>query len=76
MVLVWTITAEKVLGLILAMRPVVVPRMMIIVIVVVPVGTNIDNNESVFSMDDDTRDSGCSVDAETEWRVPRIKDCP
>ena len=49
---------------------------MILVIVVVPVETNIDNNDSVFSMDDDTRYSGCSVDAETEWRVPRIKDCP
>ena len=37
---------------------------------------NIGDEASGCSKDDDTRDSGCSVDAETEWRVPRIKDCP
>ena len=73
-VLVWTIIAEKVLGL--SIGDDTGNEDSGFFSDDVSVGTNIDDNESVFSMDDDIRDSGCSVDAETEWRVPRIKDCP
>ena len=52
MVLVWTITAKKApvrANIGDTASAVVVPRMMmILVIAVVPVGTNIDDNDSVF----------------------------